>query len=67
MTTDTNPTPEENEAFEAISRAQKHQRDHNPEPWLWLPEGEYTLSQLRQLVDSFEKMKTSQSALGGGH
>lgn len=61
------PPTDEDEAFEAISRAQKHQRDPNPEPWVWLPEGEYTLSQLRQLVDSFEKMKTSQSGLGGGH
>lgn len=67
MSNDTTPTPEENEAFEAISRKQEHQRDPNPEPWLWLPEGEYTLSQLRQLVESFEKMKTAQSGLGGGH
>lgn len=61
------PPTDEDEAFEAISRAQKHQRDPNPEPWLWLPAGEYTKSQLQQLLDSFDEMKKAQSGLGGGH
>lgn len=64
------PTPED-EAFEAISRAQEQQRRPTPEPWVWLAEGEYTESQLRNLVESFERMRSAHqktfSPLGGGH
>ena len=67
----TPPTPEEDEAFEALSRAQEHQRDPAPEPWVWLTEGEYTETQLRNLVESFGRMRTAHAEamrpLGGGH
>lgn len=67
MTLDTNPTPEENEAFEAIENACKRKPVPTFEPWLWLPEGEYTKAQLQQLLNSFDEMKKTQSGLGGGH
>lgn len=67
MTVDTLPTPEEDEAFSALSLAQEHQRDRSPEPWVWLPAGEYTRAQLQQLLNSFELMRNAQSGLGGGH
>jgi hypothetical protein len=60
------PTPED-EAFSAIENASKRKQTAPVEPWLWLPEGEYTQSQLRALVESFEIMKKERSALGGGH
>lgn len=67
MTTDTNPTPEENEAFEAIENASKRKPVPTFEPWLWLPAGEYTKAQLQQLLNSFDRMHEAQSGLGGGH
>ena len=71
MTTYTTPTPEENEAFEALSRKQEAQVKTHGEPWVWLAEGEYTETQLRNLVKSFGRMRTAHAEamrpLGGGH
>jgi hypothetical protein len=51
------PTAEENEAFEAISRTQEEHLKSLSEPWIWLPAGQYTPTQLQQLLNSFGKMK----------
>lgn len=67
MNTTPLPPTDEDEAFSAIENASKRKAAHTFEPWLWLPEGEYTEKQLRQLVDSFEMMKTAKVGLGGGH
>lgn len=65
MTIDTTPTPEENEAFEAMSRQPKVEHKTYGEAWLWLPEGEYTESQLKELVASFERMRAHRKAAVG--
>ena len=59
------PTAEENEAFEAMSRAQKPQVKTYGEAVIWLPEGEYTETQIKDLAAGFDRMREHQrKALG---
>lgn len=51
------PTPEEDEAFSALSRQQELQRKTYGEAVIWLPEGEYTETQIRDLAESFNRMR----------
>lgn len=65
MTPATPATPEEDEAFSALSRQQELQRKTYGEAVIWLPEGEYTETQIRDLAESFNRMREAhKKALG---
>lgn len=71
MSNDTPPTPEEDEAFSALSRKQEAQAQTYGEAVIWLPEGEYTETQIKDIVRAFERMRMAHTItmrpLGGGH
>lgn len=71
MSTLPTPTPEEDEAFSALSRKQELQRKTYGEAVIWLPEGEYTETQILDLAESFKRMRAAHQEafkpLGAGH
>jgi hypothetical protein len=58
------PTPED-EAFSAIENAQKRKVKTYGEAVIWLPEGEYTETMIKDLAAGFDRMRDHQrKALG---